>query len=206
MTIKLYDLPLSANSRKVRAVLLELGIEAEIEAVNVREGKHKSPEFLKLNPNGKLPTIVDDGFALWESNAILTYLAAKSGKLLPSDPKGRASVAQWLFWQSSHFGPAVGKVSFERILKPMFGAGAPDEAVVATGIRDFDTCSNVLDQSLSDGREYLARELSIADFSIATWAEFGMQAGLSFDKYPKVKAWYDRVAARDSFKQSAAKR
>lgn len=206
MTIKLYDLPLSANSRKVRAVLLELGIEAEIETVNVREGKHKTPEFLKLNPNGKLPTIVDDGFALWESNAILTYLAAKSGKLLPSDPKGRASVAQWLFWQSSHFGPAVGKVGFERILKPMFGAGQPDEAVVAAGVRDFDTCSNVLDQSLSDGREYLAGELSIADFAIAPWAEFGIQAGLSFDKYPQVKAWYERVAARDSFKQSAAKR
>lgn len=205
MTIKLYDLPLSPNSRKVRAVLLELGIEAEIEVVNVREGKNKSPEFLKLNPNGKLPTIVDDGFALWESNAILTYLAAKTGKLLPADPKGRAYVAQWLFWQSSHFGPAVGKVGFERILKPLFGVGTPDEAVIAAGTRDFETLCGVMTTSL-EGREYLAGELSIADFSVASWAEFGLQAGLSFDKFPQVKAWFERVSARDSFKQSAAKR
>ncbi len=205
MTIKLYDLPFSPNSRKVRAVLLELGIEAEIEVVNVREGKQKTPEFLKLNPNGKLPTIVDDGFVLWESNAILTYLAASSGKLLPSEPKGRALVAQWLFWQSSHFGPAAGKVCFERIMKPMFGMGAADEAVVAAGTREFETCAKVLNAAL-EGREYLAGPLSIADFAIAPWAEFAAEAGLSFDKFPQAKAWYERLAARDSFRSSAAQR
>ncbi len=205
MTIKLYDLPLSPNSRKVRAVLLELGIEADVEIIDLSTAKHKTPEFLKLNPNGKLPTIVDDGFALWESNAILTYLAAKNGKLLPEDPKGRALVAQWLFWQSSHFGPAVGKVGFERILKPMFGRGEPDPAVIAAGEREFETCAGILNTAL-EGREYVATQLSIADFAIAPTADFGVMAGLSFDKFPNAKAWFERVSSRDSFKKSAAQR
>jgi len=203
MTMKLYDLPLSANSRKVRAVLLELGIQAEITVMNPREGKHKSPEFLRLNPNGKLPTLVDGDFVLWESNAILLYLADQAGKLLPKDSKGRAHVNQWLFWQSSHFGPAAGKVGFERLLKPMFGMGSPDEAVVAAGTRDFETFAGVMNSAL-EGRKYLCGDLSVADFAIAPWADFGVQAGLTFDKFPTAKAWLERMTSLESMKKSAA--
>lgn len=205
MTIKLYDLPLSPNSRKVRAALLELGTPVEIEVINTREGKHKTPEFLRINPNGKLPTIVDGDFTLWESNAILLYLADQAGKLLPKDSKGRAIVQQWLFWQSSHFGPAVGKVGFERVLKPMFGMGSPDEAVIAAGTRDFETFASVMNSSL-EGREYLCGDLSVADFAIAPWAEFGVQAGLTYDKFPNAKAWLERITARESMKKSAPQR
>lgn len=205
MTMKLYDLPLSPNSRKVRAVLLELGTPCEIVSVDARGGKHKTPEFLKLNPNGKMPTIVDGDFVLWESNAILSYLATREGKLLPKDLKQRALVDQWLFWQSSHFGPAVGKVGFERILKPIFGMGTADEAIVAAGVRDFDTFAAVMDASL-DKREYLCGELTVADFSIAVWADYGMQAGLSFAKFPNAQLWYERMMARESMQKSAPQR
>lgn len=204
MAMKLYNLEMSPNSRKARAVIYELGLPVEIESVNLREGKHKGADYLKLNPNGKMPTLMDGDFTVWESNAILLYLASTAGKLIPSDPRGRAVVGQWLFWQSSHFGPAVGKVTWERILKPMFGMGTPDEAAIATGTRDFETCAGVMDAAL-DNKDWIAGELSIADFSIAAWADFGMQGGLSLDKFPRAKAWFNRISERDSFRKSTPK-
>jgi glutathione S-transferase len=202
--MKLYNLEMSPNSRKARAVIYELGLPVEIESLNVRDGKHKAPDYLKLNPNGKMPTLVDGDFTVWESNAILLYLASTAGKLIPSDPRGRATVGQWLFWQSSHFGPATGKVTWERILKPMFGMGTPDEAAVANGTRDFESCLKVMEVAL-EKQDWIAGELSIADFSIAAWADFGMQAGLTLDKSPRAKAWFDRMNERESFRKSAPK-
>jgi glutathione S-transferase len=204
MAMKLYNLEMSPNSRKARAVIQELGLPVEIESLNVRDGKHKAADYLKLNPNGKMPTLVDGDFVVWESNAILLYLASSAGKLLPADPKGRAIVGQWLFWQSSHFGPATGKVCFERILKPMFGMGTADEAAIASGTREFETCARVLDTAL-ENKDWIAGELSIADFSVAAWADFGMQAGLNFEKFPMAQAWFNRISERESFRKSAPK-
>jgi glutathione S-transferase len=202
MSMKLYDLPLSPNSRKVRAAIFELGLDVEIEVIQPREGKHKTPEFLRLNPNGKLPTLVDGEFSLWESNAILVYLASKAKRLIPDDIQGQARVHQWLYWQSSHFGPAVGKVGFERLLKPMFGLGQPDEAVVAAGTKDFENLATILNRAL-EGKSYLCGELTVAELAIGAFAEYGLQAGLSFDAHPHAKAWLERVMALESFKRSA---
>ena len=102
--MKLYDAQVNVNSRKIFAVARELDLPIELMRLDMMAGEHKRPEFLKLNPNGKVPTLVDGSFAVWESNAIMLYLVQKHGKskLLPTELKARAEVDQWLFWQTAH--------------------------------------------------------------------------------------------------------
>ena len=93
------------NGWKASVTLEELGLPYEVHAVNIFEGEQKHPDYLKLNPNGRIPTLVDDGFAVFESGAIMLYLAEKTGRLMPSDPKGRSRVIQWLMFQMGGVGP-----------------------------------------------------------------------------------------------------
>src|SRR5690349_8976323 len=109
--MKLYDMPGNTNSWKIRAVARECDLKLETVPVDALKNEHKTPEFLKINPNGKLPAFVDGDFKLFESNAILCYVAAKAGSdLLPKDAKGRALVDQWLFWQSAHLSQGFVKI------------------------------------------------------------------------------------------------
>src|SRR5690349_8988491 len=110
--MKLYQHPFSSAAFKVSAVVHELGLPVTFVTIDMMKGEHKSPEFLALNPNGKVPTLEDDGFCLWESNAILCYLAAKKPEsgLLPTDARGMAQVQQWLQWQATTFGPSASEV------------------------------------------------------------------------------------------------
>jgi glutathione S-transferase len=145
--MKIYDFPLSPNCRKVRAIVYELGLSAEFVPVNLFKGEQHKPEILALNPNAKAPILVDGDFVLWESNAIASYLARDSN-LLPTTPRERADVARWADWQLAHFGPAVRKVAFERVVKPMTGKGQPDLAIVEEGTAEYEKLAGVLDASL----------------------------------------------------------
>src|SRR5688500_11928563 len=113
--MKLYEHPFSSAAFKVRAVIHELGLPVTLVPVDMMKGEHKSPEFLAKNPNGKVPTLDDDGFLVWESNAILCYLAAKKSEsgLMPADPRGMALVQQWLQWQATTFAPSTNEVMGE---------------------------------------------------------------------------------------------
>lgn len=110
--LTLYTTPLSANGRKVLAVSHELALSPEVRLVNVYAGEGRTPEYLAINPSGKMPTLVDGAFVLSESNAILQYLCEAHGdfRLGSRDPEGRARIAQWLFWESAHWQPARGAV------------------------------------------------------------------------------------------------
>jgi glutathione S-transferase len=129
--MKLYNANFSPNALRVRAVAAELGIDFELIEVDLRGGDNRSADFLSINPNGKVPVLVDDDFVVWESRAINSYLASKKPErgLHPDDPKSRATVDQWLYWQAIHLGPAMQKLSFERFLKAKFGMGDPDQSV-----------------------------------------------------------------------------
>jgi glutathione S-transferase len=142
--MKIYDFPLSPNCRKVRAVVYELGLKPEFVSVNIFKGEARTPEMLALNPNAKLPVLVDGDFVLWESNAIVSYLA-NGTPLLPTSSRERADVDRWGDWQLAHLGPAIGKVAFERLVKPMTGQGAPDQAIVDVGTADFAKFTAVLE-------------------------------------------------------------
>ena len=121
--MRLYHHPRSSNSRRVTATAFHLGVELELIVVDLAKGKHRSPAYLQLNPNGKVPLLDDAGFLLWESHAIIQYLADKTpGQMLyPLDPRARADINRWLFWSAYHFTPAVGLISLSAIgiLEPL---------------------------------------------------------------------------------------
>jgi glutathione S-transferase len=202
--MKLYDFAFSPNCRKVRAVAYELGIAFESVHVDLVNGAAKAPAFLAMNPNGRVPVLVDGDMILWESTAIMRYLAANDGSgLVPETLRGKAEVDRWLAWQLAHLGPAMSKVAFERIVKKLTGQGAPDEAAIATGSADFAKLSALLDGAL-EGRDYLAGTLSLADFALAAHYSLAPVCGLPLAAFPRVNAWLARVLGRDSMKRALA--
>ena len=201
--MKLYQFSLSPNCQKVVALAHEVGQPLELVPVEVFKGGARTPAMLAKNPNGKVPILEDGDFLLWESNAMLGYVAAKANRtdLAPSSMKARAEVERWTSWGLAHFAPAVRKVAFERIVKKLAGLGAPDETLVKAGIDEFAVWANVLDQALGN-KEYLCGGLTIADFSLAPYAALTASCGLDFEPYPKANAWLARMTARDSMKQT----
>jgi len=201
--MKLYQIPLSPNCQKVVALAHEVGVPLELAKVDVFKGESRTPAMLAKNPNGKLPILEDGDFVLWESTAMLAYIAAKAERadLAPTTPRERAEVDRWTSWQGAHFGPAIRKVAFERIVKKLAGLGAPDEAAVKVGIEEFAVVANVLEQSLGT-KEYVCGRLTIADFALAPYAALTASCGLDLGAYPKASAWLGRMLARDSMKKT----
>lgn len=199
--MKLYAHPFSSASFKVFAVIHELGVPCEVITVDMGKGQHKSPEYLAVNPNGKVPTLADGDFQVWESNAILTYLAAKYPErgLMPTDAKGLATVQQWLHWQSSQFSTAANKVMSETVYAKLFGR-ATDEAKLAAAHEEMKKELATLEKSLGS-KEYLCGRLSIADFSVASLLLVRQPMRLDISGFPQVKAWQERLEARESMRK-----
>ncbi|MEM9851044.1 MAG: glutathione S-transferase N-terminal domain-containing protein [Pseudomonadota bacterium] len=168
--IQLYSFP-TPNGVKASIALEESGLAYEPHLVNIMSGATTEPPFLSLNPNNKIPAIIDpDGpggapFALWESGAILLYLAEKSGRMMPSDPSDRYHAVQWLMWQMGGLGPMAGQMGF---FHKFAGAAIEDPRPKERFVSEVTRLLKVLDQAL-DGRDWLAREFSVADIAIVPW-------------------------------------
>jgi len=203
--MKLYQFPFSPACQKVVAVAHEVGVALELATVELFKGEARTPAMLAKNPNGKVPILEDGDFVLWESTAMLAYIAAKAGRvdLAPTTPRERAEVERWTSWEGAHFGPAIRKVAFERIVKKLAGLGAPDEVAVKVGIEEFAARAGALERSLGT-KEYLCGRLTIADFALAPYAALATSCGLDFEPYPRAKAWLGRMAARDSMQKTLA--
>lgn len=203
--MKLYSFPGSPNALRSLAVAFELGVPVEVIDVNMMGGENRSPEFLAINPNGKVPTLVDDDFVVWESRAINAYLAAKAPErnLNPADPKARATVEQWSNWQAIHFGPAMQGVAFERVQKKLFGMGEPNEAAIAGQLKTVADLLPIFDAALA-GKQWIAGDLSLADFALATNFVLRGPARLGTEAYPNVTAWIERVEALPSWQKAIA--
>ncbi|HSP81785.1 MAG TPA: glutathione S-transferase family protein [Myxococcaceae bacterium] len=199
--MKLYEHPFSSACLKVRALINELGLPCELVTVDMQNGAHKAPEFLAMNPNGKIPTL-DDGFYLWESNAIACYLAAKKPEagLLPSDAHGMAQVHQWLQWQATTFAPSTHEVMMETFYAKMFGR-EKDEAKYAAGLEKVKRDLGVLEKALA-GKEYLCGALTVADFSLSSYLLLRTMMGVDLEAFPNVKAWMGRMEARESVRKA----
>jgi glutathione S-transferase len=206
----LYTTPLSANGRKVLAVSHHLGLQPEVRLINVYKGEGRTPEYLSINPWGKIPTLVDGEFTLWESNAILQYLSEAYGeyRLWSRDPKRRADISRWLFWESSHWQPAFyfipGLATFvgQRLGVPQ--AAAPAPVVVEWGDERFQSLTRFLDAHLS-GREFLVGdEVSLADFSVAGMMMYLRPAGFPFEAFAQLSAWYERMERLEAWRATAA--
>lgn len=201
--MKLYSSPGSPNALRSRAVLHQLGLPADIVTINIGGGENRTPEYLKLNPNGKVPTLVDDDLVIWESRAIDAYLASKKpeANLYPDDPRRRALIDQWSYWQAIHLGPSMQKINFERVQKKGFGRGEPDESVLVGDIKTVAELLGVLDGALA-GKQWIAADLSIADFALASTFMFRKSAKLGVEAFRSVTAWIERLEATPGWQQA----
>jgi len=202
---KLYTHHHSANGRKVLALTYHLQLPAEILLVNIYQGDGKNPDFLKINPLGKIPVLVDADFVLWESNAILQYIAEKFAdfQFSDQDPQKRADISRWLFWESSHWQPALSTV-----LAPVVGhhllphvIPAPKEAPNWQH-PDFNRWVTYLNSRLTQHSHVVNDRLTIADFSVAGMMTYFRFAKFPFDHFPALKNWYERIESLDAWKKS----
>ena len=207
--MKLYLFPPSGRVLGIVALKNHLALDCELEPNDLGDGDHLAPDYLALNPNGKMPTLKDGEFALWESNAILFYMATKRPEsgLWPADLCGQADVLRWLSWESAHWdAESCGMVAFEKASKIVFRLGSPDPAFIARGEQNFLRFAAVLDGQLK-GRTWLVGErLTIADFSIAGLVPTAARMGLPLARFSEISRWYEGLAALPAWRDALAAR
>lgn len=182
------------NGRKVSILLEELGLPYTVYSINIGKDEQKTPEFLKISPNNKIPAIVDHdtGTTLMESGAIMWYLADKYGKLLPSDPQGRADAMQWLMWQMGGFGPMAGQAHHFLHFNP--GKAPYAEQRFSEEVKRL---YSVLNTQL-DGQDFICGTYSIVDIACWPWVSRYEWQQIDLAEFPNVREWYRRILARDA--------
>jgi glutathione S-transferase len=195
--MRLHVFPPSPRALKVRALVRHLDLEVEEVMVDLFKGEQRAPAFAALNANMRMPVLEDGDFVLWESNAILQYLAAKrpESRLWPSDVRGQANVARWTNWESAHWSPGVTPIVFERVVKKLAGLGEPNPVEVARGETLFHPLAEVLNGHLRGKRWLLGDGLTVADFAVATGMAFVDAAQVPIAKYGEIVRWYDAFRA-----------
>ncbi len=205
--MKLHVFPPSPRAMKVIALAEHLQLEHETRLVDLTKGDQTKPEFTALNPNQRMPVLEDDdGFVLWESNAVLQYLASKkpAAGLWPSDPRRQADVSRWQNWEASHWAQACGTLAFERLVKKLLGQGDADPAAVAKGEQEFRRVGAVLNASLK-GRKWLTgNDLTLADFSVGPWMALAQIAQYPVAGLTEIARWYEGFAALPAMKKALA--
>jgi glutathione S-transferase len=203
--MKLYMNRLSPNVRRVRLTAAVLGIELEEHALDFTKGEHKAADYVALNPNGAVPTLVDGDFVLTESRAIMQYLASKKPEsgLLPHDEAGRANVTRWQFWDASHFSPQLGTIVFQRMLKPMFGMGEPDAAKIDEALVSYRRFAAVLDAQVQSKGYVVGNALTLADLTLASSLMYAAQTDIPVAEFPNMQKWFARVTALEAWSKSA---
>ena len=189
------------NGWKISIALEEMALPYTWRRIDLSKNEQKEEWYLKLNPNGRIPTIVDhdnDDFAVFESGAILIYLAEKTGKLLPKDVKGRSTVIQWLMFQMAGIGPMMGQAN-------VFYRYAPEKIPYAIDRyhREVLRLFGVLERRLASN-EYLAGDYSIADIATWSWVRGYEWSGVTLDGLPNIKRWLDLVSARPAVQRGRA--
>ncbi len=190
------------NGWKVAILLEELGAQYRMIPVNIGKGDQFKPEFLAISPNNRMPAIVDhdvpgDPVPVFESGAIMWYLAEKAEKFLPTDPLGRKEAMEWLFWQVGNQGPLAGQLSHFVNYAPE-GAGDYGRARYA---REYDRCLGVLERRL-EGRDYILGDYSIADMICWPWVLIAKPLGASLEPFPNVTAWRSRIKQRPAVQRA----
>lgn len=194
----------SPNGAKVHILLEETNLDYELHRVNLNEGGHKKPEYLAINPNGKIPAIVDrDGpggeeLKIFESGAILLYLAEKSGEFLPRDPEARWQAISWLMFQMAGLGPSLAQAGYFLNRAP-----EPVPHTVERFVTEAERLYGVVDRRLAEA-EFLAGDYSIADMACFPWLRNHQRFGLGIEDFPNVERWLETIAARPAVLRGVA--
>jgi GST-like protein len=194
------------NGHKITIYLEEVGLPYRLRPVNISTGEQFAAEYLAISPNNKIPALIDHEppggsgpLTMFESGAILIYLAERTGQLLPQATHARARVLQWLMWQMGAFGPMLGQ-------NHHFSAYAPERIPYAIERYKKETMRlyRVLDRQLA-GRQFIADEFSIADIAVYPWVVPHQRQQMNLDDFPHVRRWFHELAARDSVRRAYAK-
>jgi glutathione S-transferase len=207
--MKLYLFPPSGRAVGIVALNHHLALECELVPIDLGRGDQRAAEYGALNVNRKVPTLEDDGLVLWESNAILFYLASQcpDSGVWPRDVRSQADVMRWLFWESTHWdAESVGMVTFEKSSKTVLGLGPPDPRFISRGEQNFSRFAAALNESLK-GKAWLVDDrLTIADFSIAGLVPSAERIALPVARFPEVCRWYGGLAAMPAWRDAVAAR
>lgn len=186
--MKLYGHPMSNHALRVRALIEEFGIPYEFQFVDFEKQESRAPEFLKLNPNGKVPVLVDEDYVLWESHAIMRYLCDKYGRYdwYPQLLRERAQVDQWLDWNNTRLNPEAVTIAMNTFLN----TGAKDKIEIAN-----NTLLNVLPvvENVFENRDWLSNDrMTIADLSLLSSLMYLKMCGGSLERFPATLQWYEK--------------
>ena len=201
--MRLYYHPVSSNARRVLMTAIALDFPLELTEVSLMSEDDRR-RLVELNPNSKIPVLQDGDFVLWESCAIMQYLADKTPgqTLYPQDLRVRADINRWMFWACQHFAPALSVLTWERIWKGMVGVGPADPVELARGEQDIAEYATVLDGHLAQRQWIIGDTLSLADFAVAAPLMYMEQAKLPLAEYANIMAWFGRVQQLDAWKKT----
>jgi glutathione S-transferase len=201
--MKLYSFPISPNGKRVNICAAEAGVALDPAMLDVAKGDMRSPEYMALNPMGKAPTLTDGDFTLWESGAIVCYIAQRSGApLWPPEPRDLADTLRWLFFCSCHIDPYFTTLVVERFIKARRDL-PPDERHTAYAEEWLARFVPVVEKQLTD-RPYLRGEFGLSDIVLGCSLELAPLVRYDLGAYPAVRGWIDRLQARESWRAASS--
>ncbi len=190
--------------RRACAVARYLQSPVEFVRVDLGKGEHRTPEYLALNPNGKVPTLVDGDFVLWEADAIMVHLAARCDSDLWPQDRRQIEVVRWLSWNLQHFNPYTGTLYFEYIIRPRYGLGDPDKQAIEQATGNFRIFAAVLDAHLARHRWLAGETLTLADFSMASSLPFAEAAHIPLHEFSAIARWHEQLCELDAWRHPYA--
>lgn len=206
--MKLYAIVGSPNCRKALAVISHLGIKVDIQYLDFFAGDLAAPDYAAINPNRMVPALRDGDFVLWESNAIMQYLADKmpANTLLPKEARSRADILRWQCWELAHYNKAFGILSFEMVAKPNFLKQSPDQELVTRAQRDLARYAPVLDSHMKGRRYAVGDTITLADYALIHLESFKDAIPFDWTPYQHLNAYYERMRATSHWTKTAPPR
>jgi glutathione S-transferase len=192
----------SINPQKACVVARHLGSPVEYVRIDLAKGESRTPEYLAINPNGKVPALVDGGTRLWEANAIMAHLARAAGSdLWPRGEERQIELTRWLSWNADHFTRHTGALYFQHIIKPHLLGAAPDAAAVKEATGFFRQFAPVLNEHLRGRKYILGDTLTIADFAIGVTLPYADKARIPVAEFPEIERWHDRLNLLEAWRE-----
>jgi glutathione S-transferase len=198
--MQLYHFP-SPNPQKITFALRELGLECELVPVDLTKGEQRKPEYLAVNPFGRVPALVDGDLKLWESHAILAYLGEKTGKLWPTNAAGRADALRWMFFLAQHVSPSATDLAFNRIAVKLLGVPG-DQDAIARGEKALPGVIAVIEGQLAKGKWMLGNEFTLVDCDYTPVLNVIEKASFSYRDFPKVQSYLDACRSRPAWQET----